>query len=605
MIKMRLDRLSAIVALPVGIVLAIAAALAVAALLLAMPLAHASEPGRLAAHAASAHDGYVFTTYDNPSNSRFNRLLGINDSDEMVGYDGSGAKGSPSKGYLLLPYSPSGQKPYYLGAGYPSASQNQITGVADNGDYVGFFSKQNKSDGRDDNFGFFDNFYGTGEADYPTSDPASPPVDQLLGINNKGVAVGFYVDGQGFDRGYSFDTAKGSYARVLEPGHAGASLVATGINAAGYICGYYLAGHTTAGFIKSPGGVFTTLHVPGSSSTRALGLNNRSMVVGYYATGSGRQSATHGFTWTKKSGYRTVDDPNGNGSTTVSGINNNGDLTGFYTTHDGTISDGFLAVPASPQEATLTLGHMPAAGSSASYFDDDNSGWGLDINASGFTPNSAHTVELVDTVTNAVTTLGQFTAGSSGQTGSGITTDMTPPQPPSDYKLVILAGTSGSGTASEPIAEAPVGPPVTNGGAGKPYPLTEVNVSQGGHDYGTPTGKVTLVDNPVTRTVTVTINASGLEPGEHAVQLSVGSCTNQSPGRPLYPAVNFTASSKGTIVDKTRIIPGADLPLPVTDTASYIPTASWYLNLLQGSTGDITSGGMPTISFRPLLCSAF
>jgi hypothetical protein len=38
---------------------------------------------------------------------------------------------------------------------------------------------------------------------FPTGDNASPQVDQLLGVNNSDVAVGFYTNGQGSNRGVS------------------------------------------------------------------------------------------------------------------------------------------------------------------------------------------------------------------------------------------------------------------------------------------------------------------------------------------------------------------------------------------------------------------
>jgi hypothetical protein len=52
----------------------------------------------------------------------------------------------------------------------------------------------------------------------------------------------------------------------------------------------------------------------------------------------------HGFTWTARGGFRTVDDPNGIGTTTINGVNNAGDLVGFYVDGAGN-TDGMLATP--------------------------------------------------------------------------------------------------------------------------------------------------------------------------------------------------------------------------------------------------------------------
>jgi hypothetical protein len=78
--------------------------------------------------------------------------------------------------------------------------------------------------------------------------------------------------------------------------------------------------------------------------TQAFGVNDSDWVVGAYTTGSGNNTATHGFVWTPQRGFTTVDDPNGVGTTTLNGINNEGDLVGFYTDSAGNV-DGLLAYP--------------------------------------------------------------------------------------------------------------------------------------------------------------------------------------------------------------------------------------------------------------------
>jgi uncharacterized membrane protein len=84
------------------------------------------------------------------------------------------------------------------------------------------------------------------------------------------------------------------------------------------------------------------LDVPGSTSTQALGLNNKGLVVGVYVDNSGN---SHGFVYTISKGtFVTVDDPSGIGTTVVNGINDNGILVGFYGTSP--INSGFVATPA-------------------------------------------------------------------------------------------------------------------------------------------------------------------------------------------------------------------------------------------------------------------
>jgi hypothetical protein len=60
--------------------------------------------------------------------------------------------------------------------------------------------------------------------------------------------------------------------------------------------------------------------------------------------GTGITAVTHGFTWTRKGGFQTVNDPNGVNTTTVNGVNARGDLVGFYVDGSGN-TDGMLAAP--------------------------------------------------------------------------------------------------------------------------------------------------------------------------------------------------------------------------------------------------------------------
>ncbi len=56
---------------------------------------------------------------------------------------------------------------------------------------------------------------------FPTGNNASPQVDQLLGVNDHDVAVGFYTNAQGNNRGYTYDIRTRTFTRVLEPGAPG------------------------------------------------------------------------------------------------------------------------------------------------------------------------------------------------------------------------------------------------------------------------------------------------------------------------------------------------------------------------------------------------
>ena len=69
-----------------------------------------------------------------------------------------------------------------------------------------------------DNHGFVDVNGHFRNADFPTGAPAAPPVDQLLGVNDSDVAVGFYTDANGNNHGYEYNAGSGRFSTVTEPG---------------------------------------------------------------------------------------------------------------------------------------------------------------------------------------------------------------------------------------------------------------------------------------------------------------------------------------------------------------------------------------------------
>jgi hypothetical protein len=286
---------------------------------------------------------YSFHTHDNARDLTFNQLLGINDHGLIAGYFGSGAQGHPNKGYLLFPpYSPNS----YRNENFPHSVQTQVTGLNDNGVTVGFWSDMNNANQVNDNFGFYSldgqHFHSV---NFPTSDNATPPVNQLLGVNDSDVAAGFYTDGQGNNHGYTYSIRHNSFTTVTVPGAAGLSLTAAAISNDGDVAGFYAdAGGVTRGFLRSDHGQFRTLSIPGAAATQALGVNDRDEVVGVYTVGSGSAATMHGFTWAPGRGFQTVDDPHGIGTTTVNGVNDQGQLVGFYVDSAGH-TDGFLASP--------------------------------------------------------------------------------------------------------------------------------------------------------------------------------------------------------------------------------------------------------------------
>jgi hypothetical protein len=300
----------------------------------AVALAGAASASTLNAH-STRH--YSFQTIDNPKDLTFNQLLGINDEDQIVGYFGSGAAGHPNKGYVIPPFSRS-----FLDENFPGSAQTQVTGENNRGVTVGFWSNTNMGVGKDANFGWVDVHGHFRTADFPTNSPATPPTDQLLGVNDEDIAVGFYTDANGTNHGYEYNIYRNSYSSVVDPNAPSASLTAAAINDRGDVAGFYTnpATGNTDGFLRSHGR-FTDLAVPGATATMALGVSNFDEVVGTYTDAAGNM---HGFTWTPRHGFTTVDDRHGLGTTTINGVNDFGQLVGFYVDEDGN-TDGFLATP--------------------------------------------------------------------------------------------------------------------------------------------------------------------------------------------------------------------------------------------------------------------
>jgi hypothetical protein len=294
------------------------------------------------ASAATLHPGrtthYHFQTIDNPKDLTFNQLLGINDEGLISGYFGSGAAGHPNKGYLLNPRTDT-----YENENFPGSVQTQVTGLNNRGVTVGFWSNTNMGVGMDANFGWVDVHGHFRMADFPTGDPASPVTDQLLGVNDSDIAVGFWVDGQGNNHGYEYNINTGRFSSVVDPQDKGASLQATAINDRGDITGNI----GSDGYLLTRGGQFITLSAPNASSTMALGVNNYDEVVGVFVPSSDA-NALEGFTWTPQHGFTTVNDPNGmndgNLTTTINGVNDFGQVVGFYVDANGN-TDGFTATP--------------------------------------------------------------------------------------------------------------------------------------------------------------------------------------------------------------------------------------------------------------------
>lgn len=305
----------------------------VAAGLLALSLPCAAQ----ASANGTALTSYHFKTLDNDADPTFNVLLGINDHGKIAGYYGSGASAHPSKGYLLIP--PYGQASYQS-ENFPGSAQTQVTGLNDAGVSVGFLSYTNDANpAHNANYGFWMRGGHYHKVVFPTTNHHSSKVNQLLGVNNSGVAVGFYLNSVGNAHGYLYNIVTRRFTAVQVAGAV--SVTAAAINNHGAVAGYFTTARgATDGFLRRPNGALVVLAKPGAGATQAFGVSALGEVVGSYTVGS----MFFGFTWTPRSGFTTINDPSGAGGTIVNGVNKAGDLVGYYIGGGGN-TNGMLATP--------------------------------------------------------------------------------------------------------------------------------------------------------------------------------------------------------------------------------------------------------------------
>jgi hypothetical protein len=120
----------------------------------------------------------------------------------------------------------------------------------------------------------------------------------------------------------------------------------TAINPAGTITGNYSdANGIIHGFLRAPGGTFTTFDLQGSSYTLPQAINPAGTIAGYYLWGG-----AHGFLRAPGGSFTTFD-PQGSTDTQPLAINPAGTIMGLYVDAKGN-PHGFLRIPAHRDDDT-------------------------------------------------------------------------------------------------------------------------------------------------------------------------------------------------------------------------------------------------------------
>jgi len=195
---------------------------------------------------------FSFKTITNPTDPDFTQLLGINNSSVIAGYYGDGTVVSNNGFTLVLPNS-------FTVENFPGAVQTPVVGINNKGETVGFFI---------DGAGVQHGFTNIGGTFLPVSNPFTTTVTQLLGVNDSGEAAGYWSDGAG--NFHPFTWIPGKFTPISIKGSVSAQ--ATGVDNAGDVIGFNLTSATTSDGFLDIGGTFTTLDFPGSSFTQALGI---------------------------------------------------------------------------------------------------------------------------------------------------------------------------------------------------------------------------------------------------------------------------------------------------------------------------------------------
>jgi hypothetical protein len=296
----------------------------------------------LPAMAGAASEDFV--VLDNPGDPNFNQLLGINDARIIVGYFGDGTVVA-NNGYVLVPRNHYSVENFtHLPAG-DRASQTQAIGINNNEKspkIVGFYT--------DSATGVTHGFLDAKGTQMAVDDPqgsaphVAAPVQNLLGVNDRDEAAGFWVDNNGNEHGFvaQLDESTMKLAFTEVPPSLFKGAVATqvsNINDEHVVCGFWTdANKVSHGFVGVLGRRYLSFEaeIDGMKvmSTQVFGCNNNGGIVGQATDSAG---ALHGFVY-EEGRFRQFDAPGssqvpefGVQGTLINGINDFGDIVGFFS----------------------------------------------------------------------------------------------------------------------------------------------------------------------------------------------------------------------------------------------------------------------------------
>jgi hypothetical protein len=167
------------------------------------------------------------------------------------------------------------------------------------------------------------------------ANPADPSFDQLLGINNHGLIVGYYgsgADAKHPNKGFALTVPGGTNTFSNENFPRADQTQVVAVTGSGNTAGFWVdATGANHGFVDW-NGVFTTVDDPlaggKTRTTQILGLNDKGVAVGFY---NDAQGTAHAFKYNQATHTFTTLVPPGADSATATGINASDEITGFLT----------------------------------------------------------------------------------------------------------------------------------------------------------------------------------------------------------------------------------------------------------------------------------
>ena len=272
-----------------------------------LPAEQSSQWKTAAARLAANEAGPQLSIPGHPS---FSEFLAVNDRG-YIAVDAGDEKAT--SGYIA--------RPPYQAADFkreqaPGASATTVTGLNDGGVAVGFYTS------RRGNVTAFSERNGSWTHYAKGSEPT-----EYLGVNDEGIAVGFYTDRNGVNHGFTRNLKTG---RITILHRGAASVTATAIDDREEVAGYVETAHGSVKGFLWKAGAFHEFSYPRALETKPLGISPHGQIVGTYIGAAGK---AHGFLLRDvmtAPRWKVFQEPNAAGMTALSGIDARGDLVGYY-----------------------------------------------------------------------------------------------------------------------------------------------------------------------------------------------------------------------------------------------------------------------------------